>query len=140
MSIKIGDAIAKYKEIEAFIEGEKEKFDEAMKPWIGALQVIENSIRKELLDQNLNSFKSEYGTAYLSRVLSVTVDDPQKFLEFVKQGNWDFLVARPRKEPVQKWMDDHSEEIEGELRLMTPTSEIGLATVWNVNINIRKPT
>ena len=138
--MKIGDAIEKFKEIEAYVEAETEKFNATMKPWKEAMAVIENAVRQELLDQNLNSFKSDAGTAYLSRVLSVKVDNSEKFLEFVKQGNWDFLDARVRKEPVKKWMDEHSAEIEGDFRLMTSTSTIGLTAVWIVNCNIRKPT
>ena len=132
--------IAKFKEIEGYVEARTEQFDEEMKPYKVAMETIEAGIKKQLLDHKLTSFKSDYGTAYLSHVLSVKVDNSEKFLEFVKQGNWDFLDARPRKEPVKKWMDEHSAEIEGDFRLMTPTSTIGLNTTWIANCNIRKPT
>jgi hypothetical protein len=78
----------------------------------------------------LQNFKSvNGGTAYLSNTLSVKVDDRDIFLDFIRANEaWEFLDARPYKDPVKEWIaanPTHS------------TAIIGLTTEWIVKCNIR---
>jgi hypothetical protein len=133
----IGEVIDRYKAIEAHVDAECAKFDEAMKPWKEAMDTMKGYIHGELLRQNLKNFKSEKGTAYLTETLSAKVDNRADFLEFVKQDHWEFLDARVLKEPVENWLA--SEEIRAKMEpgyVAKPPP--GLKTEWIIKCNIRK--
>ena len=125
----IGDMIAHHQLLKAYVEQEKVKFSEAIKPYTNAIETIEATVQAELTRQGLKNFKSDDGTAYLSTTLSVKVDNRDKFLQFVTQGHWEFLDARALKAPVQEWIEQNP---------AAAPSEIGLITQPVITCNIRK--
>jgi hypothetical protein len=85
----------------------------------------------------LQNVKTEWGTPYLSRTLSVKVADREQFLAFVRLGNWEFLDARCLKDPVKDLMMKN-EEATAAGKTIVPLLSLGIATEVIVKCNIRK--
>jgi hypothetical protein len=109
----IGDMIAKYHEIKAELEIAQERFDAEWKPYKEAMAALQNACGAGLVEQGLQNFKSEAGTAYLRKSDSATVDDRGTFVKFVLDGHLDFLDARVLVDPVRAWIEQHSAEPPG---------------------------
>jgi hypothetical protein len=130
-----GQLISKYQE---HLESIK-YFEEQMKPYQEAAGNILNTLHEMLLTQGLQNFKSDAGTAYLSHTLSARVTDRDKFLAFIRLGNWNFLDARVLKEPVRELMAEQEAAVKKGQRPIS-VQEIGLTTETIVKCHIRKST
>lgn len=94
--IKIRDALEK-------LTAEREEAD---KPYRDGLQALEGIVNAEMLRQKVESFKTEHGTAYKTRLLSVKNANPALFHRFVLENNaTQFLTAAVAKEAVKDYMD-----------------------------------
>jgi hypothetical protein len=77
------------------------QYTEAMTALEGAANMLMTATGQKALSTNA-------GTAFYKSVLSVKNEDPEKFLEFVREHQaWGALTAHVRKEFVEEWMDSH---------------------------------
>lgn len=100
--------------IEAFIairDGIKEMttaFDLQVLPYKKRMDELETEMTKRLMDRGATNSKTEAGTAYISRTLSVRATDKGLFVEHVRQTqNFELMEVRPAKEAVETYMSDH---------------------------------
>ena len=105
----IGELVAKHNEILAFVEQEQETYDARMKPYIEGINLIKSTCLGILQQQGQQNAKTESGTAYQQTTMSVKVDNPNAFLDFVaKENQWDMLSPQALKDPVKDWLDKNN--------------------------------
>ncbi len=100
------EMIDKYVQIRDHKKKASEEFDATMKPVNEALQKLEAMILDKLNTDNIESIKTEFGTAYRSVSTSATVKDRDAFLDFVlSKRQLEALDVRANKTFVKEWMD-----------------------------------
>jgi hypothetical protein len=105
----IGALVEKHNELLAYVEAEQAAFDERIKPYTDALATIKGAALAHLQEQGQQNAKTEFGTAYQSTIMSVKVDNPAIFLDFIReQGLWTMLQVGALKEPVREFLDTTS--------------------------------
>lgn len=124
----IGELIDKYKELETYVEAEDEAYNKRMKPFKDGINTIKQAALAELQRTGQQNAKSENGgTAYQQTILSVKVDKPDVFIQFVRDNDrWDMLSPGALKEPVREFLDK------------TSTPPPGLLTEFITKCNIRR--
>ncbi len=131
------DLIAKHNELEDLLAAEMKAYKEWAAPYQQAMEVIQGELRTRLLaetkpnptpwlETSKASFATENGTAYLTTVMSVKVDNPEAFRQLVTQ-DWSFADLRCRKEPVDEWLGKHNGQ-----------PPPGVAIAFNTKCNIRR--
>lgn len=118
----ISDLIVKALELKDFVSAEEKEVDARLKPYKDGIVAIEQEILRQLQEQGVQNFKTEFGTAYQASQLSVKVDNPGDFRQFVVGGDifnefgdfvetaaphWEFADLRCLKEPVKDWLDQN---------------------------------
>lgn len=77
------------------------QYTEAMTALEGAANMLMTATGQKALSTNA-------GTAFYKSVMSVKNENPELFLEFVREHQaWGALTAHVRKEFVEEWMDSH---------------------------------
>lgn len=106
----IADLIAKKQELQAYLDAEQEKFDAVMKPYKEAIRAIQGACCVALLEQGLQNFKSDSGTAYLKHSDGLKVDNKQAFLQFVRaKDRFDMLDIGLLVDPVRAYRDANND-------------------------------
>lgn len=102
----IGDLIAKYREIKAYIDAEEEVLKERLKDHKAALQTISTALGVMLQSQGLQNFKTDDGTAYLNHKDGLKVDNQAEFLNFVRVNErWNMATIGLLVEPVREYLE-----------------------------------
>lgn len=105
----IGELVAKHNDLLAFIEGENAAFEQKMKPYNDGIFAIKAACLATLQAQGQQNAKTEDGTAYQSTTLSIKVDNPDDFLNFVvTQKRWDMMRPEAVKAQVQDFLDKNN--------------------------------
>lgn len=92
----------------------KRKHSEELAPLNEKMAKIEGWLQRNLLEQGLQSQKTEEGTAYLSTETRATVKDRDAFFEWViKNERWDFLENRVSKTVVKDYLEETGELVPG---------------------------
>lgn len=100
------EMIDKYVQIRDHKKKVTDEFALTLKPVNDAMEKLENMLLDALNTGQLESIKSEFGTAYKSTVTSATVKDRDAFLDFVlKQRQLEALDVRANKTFVKEYMD-----------------------------------
>lgn len=114
MTIPSDQLVAKYIEYRDFVARKQAEFDEAMKPYTSAMEMIQNEIHARLNADGLDNIKTAAGTAYKSNTLSVKVADRQTFFDYVFQNPATarqmaelFFTANIAKDPVKEFLEQH---------------------------------
>lgn len=83
-----------------------EEFEQTMKPVNDALEKLEGLILDALNVGNLESIKSEFGTAYRTTHSTTSVKDRDAFLTWVRQNNaYEALDVKANKTFVKEFME-----------------------------------
>ena len=94
----------------AMVKKQKEELD----PLQTKIDFLENYLQKYLLDRNVESIRTEAGTAFLQRATSATVRDWVATLEYiVANKDWDLLEARVSKTAVKDFIEQHGSCVPG---------------------------
>ena len=94
-----------------------------------ALTKIEGMLMEQLEASGSESMKTHAGTCYRSIRSSVTVEDREVFLDYVRQHEaWDLLESRAAKKDVEAFLEEH-EDIPPGLRIRR-----------DAVINVRRPS
>lgn len=110
MTHSIGDMIAKYHELKAYVEAEQGKVDEHLKPFKDAMRTLQTACGVTLQEQKLQNFKSGDGTAYLKHSDGIKVDSQADFLNFVRVNErWDMASIGLLVDPVREYLDKKGE-------------------------------
>lgn len=124
------DLIKQYHQLNAWIEAEMKRLDEYFKPHKEKLDQIKNQLLAMANELKVDSFPTDYGTAYKSTIVTPKITDKEKYLDWVLE-NWndvgDMLqVGAPQKKAVEAYMQEH----DGKL---PPFVEISSFTRMNIN-------
>ena len=108
MDIELGDLIERYHELKETLRELEAERAELEKPYMHALQAIENECLARLQAQGLQNAKTPAGTAHLATQTRVSVKDKSEFFRHM-QGSGDFsmLDIRALKEPVKEFVKEN---------------------------------
>lgn len=126
--MNIGDVIrtyAKLRDQKAAVEGEVKDRVAQIK---GKMDKLEAYLKEQMDAQGLTSFKSEYGTAFLTTTDFANVANWDEVLQFIKDNEaYDMLEKRVSKTAVREYMD--------KIKRVPP----GITYGTKLDVNIRKP-
>lgn len=112
MSNEPNDLVAEHIKIDNWVKAETKRFTEFLKPHKERMTEIENQLQAFMLQHKLDSLPLDSGTAYISTIMNVKVEDREKYLDFVNE-RWDdygneMLIASPQKDAVKNFMQNHA--------------------------------
>ena len=86
----------------------KERHEAELAPLKQVKSELEEILRQALLSQNVESFKTSAGTAYLSTKESASAEDVGVFWAYcVSQGVFDMLDKKPNLSAVREFIETH---------------------------------
>lgn len=107
----------------------KAAFDAEAKAIDEKLDKISAWIKEQADAQGVTSFKTQYGTAFLSTTAFAQVADWDAILNFVQaNGAWDMFERRVSKKAVQAWIEN------------TKQVPPGVNYGTRVDVGVRRPT
>jgi hypothetical protein len=124
------ELIAAYLKLDAWVDSERERFETHMKPLQEQLEAIKTQLQAFMLEEKTNSIKTDDGTAYLSTIVSPTIEgDKLDFVEWAFEHHQEAMVqiGAPQKAALQDYLDANG----GVLPPMVRTSSI-------TRVNIRR--
>jgi len=110
MAIKIDKVVTAYIQLRDKKAVMKKEYDEAKAEIDSQLTDLENFIMEQTNLLGVDSFKTEAGTAYRHEVISATVGDWDKTLQFIQNNDaWNLLEHRVSKKAVEEYKEAHGE-------------------------------
>jgi len=92
----------------------KAKHVTELEPFIKVMQTIENELMRHLNDTKLDSVNGPAGTAYKSTATTVTVDNWEQTLAFIRERElWDLLEARVAKTATLETIEETKKPVPG---------------------------
>lgn len=129
MTLQIGDVIKTYvrlRDEKAKIDAEAEEKTAKIK---AALTKLEAYIKQQADALGVVSFKSDYGTAFVSTVDYAGVDNWDAVLDYIKNnGAYELLNKAVNKSAVRAYIEEH--------KAVPPGVNYGT----KITINVRKPS
>lgn len=102
----IDEVVKKYVEIRDDIARKKAAYEADVKPQQEALEKIESYLLAKANEQGVESFKTQFGTAYTSKRVSVTIADREVFKSFCETtGDWGLADIRASKKAVEQYVE-----------------------------------
>jgi len=106
----IGAIVSKYIELRDLKAQMKKEFDESVAPVQSAMDQLEGIILNNLEELGTEAFKTEAGTAYVSKRTSVTVADWDGFFGYVQaNGLWHLLNHAANKTGVEEFAKENGD-------------------------------
>jgi hypothetical protein len=106
-TINIEELTKKYIELRDLKKQMEFVLEEKLKPLNEQMEKIELEIMRFLTTTGATSIKTKYGTPYCATVRSVTVDDSNKFFDFVKNNDaFDLLQKRVVSSVFDQYVED----------------------------------
>lgn len=108
--------IAEILQLDDWIDAQTTRFNEHMKPHREKIEALKNQVQDYLNNSGGKSFKCEHGTAYLSTIVSPSIDgDKTVFLDWCLD-DWDhrgamLQIGAPQKTALQEYMDAHQGQL-----------------------------
>ena len=85
-----GELIGRYRALRDKKNALNDAHKASIKPYDEALEIIENTLLAQMIEQGVNSFKAETGTAFQKTVMSVSTADKSALMSFVEEnGRFD---------------------------------------------------
>lgn len=113
-SVTDNDLIAENHKLEDQIKAGMVKYNEWAAPLKARIKEIEDEIFKRLCTRGADSTKTEAGTAYISRLESVKIEQPEKLFDFAAE-NWeqygDEIKLSIGIKAVRAYMDDNNGQL-----------------------------
>jgi len=108
------DLIAENHKITDLIKAAQAKFDEWSKPHKERLKAIEDGLFARLVERGADSTKTDAGTAYISNLASVKIEDGEKLFDFAAD-HWevygDEIKLSIGIKAVRAYMDEHDGQL-----------------------------
>lgn len=106
MSDNIAIKVEQYLTLRDYKAAAKKELDEELKPCNEAMAKLESEILTGLAETGSESSKTKMGTAYKRIELTATVEDPEAFMEDVRDGElWDALDVKANKTEIRRLLD-----------------------------------
>lgn len=95
------------------------------------MEEIENKLNALMNSQGAENIRTSAGTAYKSTIMAVKITDRDKFLDYVVReidtnGECGMLMASPKKDEVQQYIDVHQ------------SAPPGVGVDYIVRVNVRR--
>lgn len=104
----IGEMIKKYVDLRDFMKLRAEARAVEDKPYNEAMETIEGVLLQHLNENNEQSIKTEWGTAYKSTTMSAKVASPEDFFNYVREADaFQLLTSAVSKDAVKEHMEEH---------------------------------
>ncbi len=105
------DLIAEHIKLNKQLKEWLKTFEDYCAPHKFRLKEIEQQLHDYLLSQKGQNFKGDSGTAYLSRILTLKVENREALLDFANE-HWDeignaLLMISAQKDAVKQYMDEN---------------------------------
>lgn len=105
----INAAVARYVELRDKKAAKKAEFDKELGRYDEAMGKIEAVLLQSLNASNLESLRTEAGTAYKSTQARVSVADWDQVRDFIEQNSfWHMLDKRVNKTAVLQYKEEHA--------------------------------
>jgi hypothetical protein len=106
------DLVAEHVRLDDWVKAETKRFGDYLKPHKERLQEIEDRLQAFMLQHKVDSVRADSGTAYISTIMNLKIEDREKFIDFVLD-NWDaygneILLANAQKDSCKQYMQDHA--------------------------------
>lgn len=99
--------VAVYRKLREDMAAEKKELEAKQRDRKQLMKDIEMVFKEEMLETGTQSIKTANGTAYMSRVGSVTAPDWDAFINWVRaKDRWDMLERRPSKSEVMQYAEE----------------------------------
>ena len=101
------ELIKKYIALRDWLEADSKAVEERQKPYHDAMKAIEGMVQQKLIDEQTDSIKTEYGTAYRTTVMSVRMADRATFVDYVRQlpDGMEYFTNAVAKEKVKDYIE-----------------------------------
>ncbi len=126
MTTKVNQVVAAYVKLRDQKDEIKRRHKEELAPLNENMTKLERWLQKQLLDEGVESMKTDAGTAFLQTSSSVTVRDWPATLAWIQDNDeWSLLEARVNKTAVKDFLEstgevppgvNYSEDIETRVR------------------------
>ena len=63
VSPTVDDYVAQYVKLRDYVKAQNDEFEERLKPYKGAMELIEAQLGEKMRENDVQSFKTEHGTA-----------------------------------------------------------------------------
>ena len=126
------ELIAEILKLDDYIDIQLKRFNDYMRPHRESLEAMKLKLQDFLNTSQMNSIKTEHGTAYLSTIVTPSIDgDKTQFLDWCEE-DWDnrgamIQIGAPQKAALQEWQDANN----GQLPPHVKTSSI-------IRLNVRR--
>jgi hypothetical protein len=101
----LNELIDKYIQLRDLKAQMKAKYEAKVAPVTEAMDRIEAKLLQQMRDQGAESFKTSFGTAYVSKRTSATVADWDGLLNFAREQElWNLLEKRVNKTAVDEYV------------------------------------
>lgn len=122
----LASLIYERQKLRAFLEGQQKQFQEYCKPYNEQVQKLDAQLTAIMTEQNLSSFKTEFGTAILSRIDSAKIkpDERDAYIDLCLD-NWEqfggemLQIGAPKAEAVRNYMDAHEGQLPPHIEIST---------------------
>jgi hypothetical protein len=106
--------IEKYVKLRNRVEEIKKQHKDQLAPYVSTMSQLENLLLEHLNTNSLQSINGAGGTAYKQTATSVTVQDWEKTLEYIRANEaWDLLEARVSKTAAIETVEETKKPIPG---------------------------
>jgi methionyl-tRNA synthetase len=106
--------IAENHKITDLIKAAQARFDEWAAPHKARQKEIEDALFARLVERGADSTKTDSGTAYISHLASVKIEDAEKLFDFAAE-HWDACGNEIKLsigiKAVRTWMDEHDGQL-----------------------------
>ena len=108
------ELIEKYLQLRRKLEKIKERHEEEIRPYKEVMQKIEGKLLEHLNETGLDSTKCAAGTAFGQTVTSVTVENWDQVLGWLREHEaWDLLEARVAKNATLSAVEENQAPVPG---------------------------
>jgi len=113
--INDADLIAENFKLEDLIKAAQIKFEDWAKPHKTRLKEIEDTLFARLAERKSDSTKTDYGTAYISTLMSTKIEAREPLIDFM-MDQWeawgsDMMQVGVTKDAVKRYMEDNNGQL-----------------------------
>ena len=109
------ELIAEILRLDEWIDVQTKRFGDYLKPHRESLEAMKLQLQDYLNKQQMNSIKTEHGTAYLSTIVTPSIDgDKTQFLDWILENSqWEAMlqIGAPQKAALQEYLDANNGQL-----------------------------
>ncbi len=107
------DIVKRYIELRNFKQQREKEHEVELQPYKDAMIALEGMANQMLIDTGQKALSTEHGTAFYKDAVSVTCEDHDAFLRFVREvGAWNMLTKHVSKEAVEAWIEERQKQLD----------------------------